>query len=67
MNREPKRERTIRVKWMYEPDRMGPTHLQVAYEKVVPPEHYRLMIPEQSSERLETDLHPVEEVAVWPS
>jgi len=64
MNRELKKKRTLRVKRMYEPDRMAPINLQVAYEQVVPPRHYRLLITEQGCEKLETFLQQVEEEKV---
>ena len=42
MHQERKPKRTLRVKRMFEPDRMAPVNLQVAYEQVVPTDQYRI-------------------------
>jgi hypothetical protein len=49
---------------MFEPDRMAPVNLQVAYEQVVPSDQYRILSLEQISEQLEKILPSVEEVSV---
>ena len=64
MHQEPKRKRIHRVKRMFEPDRMAPVNLRVAYEQVVPPDQYRIICLEQISEKLEQILPIVEEVSV---
>jgi hypothetical protein len=62
MHQERKKERTLQVKRMFEPDRMAPVNLQVAYEQVVPPDQYRIVSPEHISEESEMSLPMVEEV-----
>ena len=64
MHQEPKPKRIFRVTRMFEPDRMAPVNLQVAYEQVVPSDQYRILSLEQISEQLEKNLHRVEEVSV---
>jgi len=64
MHQEPKPKRILRVTRMFEPDRMAPVNLQVAYEQVVPSDQYRILSLEQISEQLEKNLHRVEEVSV---
>ena len=64
MHQEPKRKRILRVKRMFEPDRMAPVNLRVAYEQVVPPDQYRIICLEQISGKLEQILPIVEEVSV---
>jgi len=64
IHQEPKRKRILRVKRMFEPDRMAPVNLRVAYEQVVPPDQYRIICLEQISEKLEQILPIVEEVSV---
>ena len=61
---KPKRKRILRVTRMFDPDRMAPVNLQVAYEQVVPSDQYRILSLEQISEQLEKILHRVEEVSV---
>ena len=63
MHQEPKPKRILQVTRMFEPDRMAPVYLQVAYEQVVPSDQYRVLSPEQIFEKLEKILHRVEEVA----
>lgn len=64
MHQEPKPKRILRVKRMFEPDRMAPVNLQVAYEQVVPSDQYRILSLEQVSEKLGQILPIVEEVSV---
>jgi hypothetical protein len=40
MGRKTKQKRTIRVKRMFEPDRLSNVNLQSAYEQLIPPQHY---------------------------
>jgi hypothetical protein len=49
---------------MFEPDRMAPVNLQVAYEQVVPSDQYRIRSLEQLSEQLEQILPSVKEVSI---
>jgi hypothetical protein len=62
MHQERKQKRTLQVKRMFEPDRMAPVNLQVAYEQVVPSGQYRIITPEQTSEKAEMILPKEEEV-----
>jgi hypothetical protein len=64
MHQEPKPKRILRVTRMFEPDRMAPVNLQVAYEQVVPSDQYRIISLEQLSEQLEQILPSVEEVSI---
>ena len=64
MHQEPRPKRILRVTRMFEPDRMAPVNLQVAYEQVVPSDQYRILFLEQISEQLEQILPIVEEVSV---
>jgi hypothetical protein len=64
MHQERKRKRTLRVIRKFEPDRMAPVNLQMAYEQVVSSDQYRILMPEPISEKLEKILHIVEEVTV---
>ena len=64
MHQEPKRKRILRVTRMFEPDRMAPVNLRVAYDQVVPSDQYRILSLEQISEQLEKILPRVEEVSV---
>ncbi len=64
MHQELKPKRILRVTRMFEPDRMAPVNLRVAYEQVVPPDQYRIICLEQISEKLEQILPIVEEVSV---
>jgi len=63
MRQEQKQKRILQVTRMFEPDRMAPVNLRVAYEQVVPSDQYRVLSPEQIFEKLEKILHPAEEVA----
>ena len=40
MGRKTKQKRTIRVKRMFEPDRLSNVNLQIAYEQLIPPQQY---------------------------
>ena len=62
MHQERKQKRTLQVKRMFEPDRMASVNLQVAYEQVVPRGQYRIITPEQFSEKSEMILPKEEEV-----
>jgi hypothetical protein len=62
MHQERKQKRTLQVKRMFEPDRMASVNLQVAYEQVVPLGQYRIITPEQFSEKSEIILPKEEEV-----
>jgi len=62
MHQERKQKRTLQVKRMFEPDRMASVNLQVAYEQVVPLGQYRIITPEQFSEKSEMILPKEEEV-----
>jgi hypothetical protein len=62
MHQERKQKRTLQVKRMFEPDRMALVNLQVAYEQVVPLGQYRIITPEQFSEKSEMILPKEEEV-----
>lgn len=62
MHQERKQKRTLQVKRMYEPDRMAPVNLQVAYEQVVPPDQYRIISPEMISKEPEMILPMEKEV-----
>ncbi len=63
MHQERKRKRTLRVKRMFEPDRISLINLQVTYERVVPTHQYRILSAEQISEKQELILSSVEEVS----
>jgi len=63
MHQEPKPKRILQVTRMFEPDRMAPVNLQVAYEQVMPSDQYRILSLEQMSEKPEKILHRVEEVS----
>lgn len=45
MGRKPKQKRTVRVKRMFEPDRMSSVNLQSAYEQLIPPHQYCVVMP----------------------
>jgi hypothetical protein len=62
MHQERKQKWTLQVKRMFEPERMAPVNLQVAYEQVVPPDQYRIVSPERISEKSGMSLPMVEEV-----
>ena len=40
MGRKAKQKWTIRVKRMFEPDRLSNVNLQIAYEQLIPPQQY---------------------------
>lgn len=40
MGRKTKQKRTIRVKRMFEPDRLSNVNLQIAYEQLISPQQY---------------------------
>jgi len=63
MHQERKRKPTLQVKRMFEPDRMASANLQVAYEKVVPTEQYRILSSKQEAEKVDEILFIVEEVS----
>lgn len=60
---ERKQKRMLQVKRMFEPDRMSPTNLQVAYERVMPARRHRIISLELKCETRQKILHLVEEVA----
>jgi hypothetical protein len=62
MHQERKWRPTLRVIRRYEPDRMAPVNLQVAYEKVVPTEQYRILFLKQEPKKTDRILPIVEEV-----
>jgi len=64
MNQERKKKPTLRVIRMFEPDRMASINLQVAYEKVVPAEQYRVFSSEKEVEKLDKILSVLEEVSI---
>ena len=47
--RERKSKQALRVRRMFEADRISATNLQAAYEKVLPPGRYRFLINELKS------------------
>jgi hypothetical protein len=55
---------TLRVVRMFEPDRMASINLQVAYEKVVPTERYRISSSKKEVEKLDKVLPVLEEVTI---
>lgn len=64
MDREQKRKRTIKVVRMFEPDRLSQLNLETAYERLLPYDQYRFMLPEHESEKLAVDQALKEEVSV---
>jgi hypothetical protein len=60
--RKQKQKGAFQVKRIFEPDRMAPVNLQVAYEQVVSSERYRIISLEQRGESVEEALETVEEV-----
>jgi len=61
MRQEQKKKRILRVKRKFESDRMSPTNLQVAYERVIPSRRYRIISLELKCETRQKILHSVEE------
>ncbi|NTU65569.1 MAG: hypothetical protein HGB05_19750 [Chloroflexi bacterium] len=55
---------TLRVVQMFEPDRMASINLQVAYEKVVPTEQYRIFSLKKEVEKSDKILPVLEEVTI---
>jgi len=53
MEPEPKKPRTLKVKRMFEPDRISATNLQTAYEQILPTKQYRIVLPQRLDELLE--------------
>lgn len=53
MEKGQKEPRTLKVKRMFEPDRIAAINLQTAYEQVVPIKQYRMILPEPPGEKLE--------------
>jgi hypothetical protein len=53
MEKGQKEPRTLKVKRMFEPDRIATINLQTAYEQVVPIKQYRMILPEAPGEKLE--------------
>jgi len=53
MEPEPKKPRTLKVKRMFEPDRISATNLQTAYEQILPTKQYRIVLPQRPGEQLE--------------
>jgi hypothetical protein len=49
---------------MFEPDRMASVNLQVAYEKVVPTEQYRIFSLKKEVEKSDKILPVLEEVSI---
>ena len=53
MEPEPKELRTLKVKRMFEPDRISPLNLQSAYEQILPTKQYRIVLPQRRNQPLE--------------
>lgn len=53
MKPEPKEPRTLKVKRMFEADRIAPLNLQIAYEQILPTKRYRIVLPKRSDQPLE--------------
>lgn len=64
MGRKTKQKRTIRVKRMFEPDRLSNVNLQNAYEQLIPPQHYCIVPMEQRTGKPSEGLALREEVMV---
>ena len=64
MNQERKKKPTLRGVRMFEPDRMASLNLQVAYEQIVPADHYRILSSKKEVEKLDKILPVVAEVSV---
>ena len=56
MEPEPKELRTLKVKRMFEPDRISPQNLQTAYEQILPTKQYRIVLPKRPDQPLELEL-----------
>lgn len=50
---EPKEPRTLKVKRMFEPDRISPLNVQSAYEQILPTKRYRIVLPQRADQPLE--------------
>jgi hypothetical protein len=53
MEKGQKEPRTLKVKRMFEPDRIAAINIQTAYEQVIPTKQYRMVLPELPDETLE--------------
>jgi hypothetical protein len=53
MDQGQKKSRTLKVKRMFEPDRIASISLQTAYEQVLPTKQYRIVLPELPGEKPE--------------
>lgn len=53
MEPEPKEPRRLKVKRMFEPDRISPLNLQSAYEQILPTKQYRIVLPQRRNQPLE--------------
>jgi hypothetical protein len=53
---ESKELRTLKVKRMFEPDRISPLNLQTAYEQILPTKQYRIVLPKRPDQPLELEL-----------
>ena len=53
MEPESKELRTLKVKRMFEPDRISPLNLQTAYEQILPTKQYRIVLPQRRNQPLE--------------
>ena len=56
MEPESKELRTLKVKRMFEPDRISPLNLQTAYEQILPTKQYRIVLPKRPDQLLELEL-----------
>jgi hypothetical protein len=64
MGRKPKQKRTIKVKRMFEPDRLSNVNLQIAYEQLIPPQQYCIVPMEQRTGKPSEEIPIREEVLV---
>ena len=55
MEPESKELRTLKVKRMFEPDRISPLNLQTAYEQILPTKQYRIVLPKRPDQPLELE------------
>jgi hypothetical protein len=53
---ESKEPRTLKVKRMFEPDRISPLNVQSAYEQILPTKRYRIVLPKRPDQPLEFEL-----------
>jgi hypothetical protein len=60
--RKRKQKGAFQVKRIFEPDRMAPVNLQAAYEQLVSPEQYRMVLPEPRSENIAQAMEMVTEI-----